>query len=531
MRKLVILLLIWSSLSGSSYGQDLFEKSYDVDINSGKSYITNLIQVPDSGFVFSSVKYQDLNNSILLGRMNKYGDVQWVRQFDEPYTLTQANFDISPTGFIYMTFSAYQEDPGEYYPVMVKLDLAGNLIWSKAYSANVPRFVNSEQLFVGNDCIYLAGEVMSTIPSDLFLMKTDTIGNPMWGITYNTEGTDFLRDAALLSNGDILLSGRSEDAQFNNYGCLVRIAPDGSSVWKKRFHTPLYNLIDMQAIAEDPNGSIVLSGYADSTSNELGFGLWDMCLMKVSSTGDFVWGKIYGGESYDEFWEVIPTDDGGYVLAAEPESFGGVSRIGLMKVDAEGEQEWLNLYGESSGGFPNNAIETSDNNFAILAMNGNYDQFASMLMLKVDEYGNSLCRQTAVTLPDQSIECAWEDFGTLGSFEGEGSYNPEVTNYPLNASDLCVPSNIDLRISEDEFQVYPNPARNSITLKFHGAAPDAEITYTIRDTRGRILFSSKSRASGGSFSRAIDLTQFSSGFYVVELTANDRRFRQKFIKQ
>jgi hypothetical protein len=91
------------------------------------------------------------------------------------------------------------------------------------------------------------------------------------------------------------------------------------------------------SVIETSDGGFTLAGSTMSFGN----GDNDVWLVKTDSTGDHIWNKTYGGNAFDRALTIINTDDGGFMLFGNTESYGyGDLDIWLIKTDANGVPEW-----------------------------------------------------------------------------------------------------------------------------------------------------------------------------------------------
>ncbi len=73
----------------------------------------------------------------------------------------------------------------------------------------------------------------------------------------------------------------------------------------------------------------------------------EILLTKTNAEGNEEWFKFYGGRSWDKASDFIETQDGGYAILGSTSSYGkGNYDMYLIKVDAEGNEEWSQTYGE-----------------------------------------------------------------------------------------------------------------------------------------------------------------------------------------
>ena len=97
-------------------------------------------------------------------------------------------------------------------------------------------------------------------------------------------------------------------------------------------------------VEQTEDEGFILTGY--STKEETEDQDIFIYLIKTDFKGDTLWTRTFGKEG-DEFgWDVRITTDGGFIIAAQSSSRGqGEIDAELIKVDAEGNEEWSNSYG------------------------------------------------------------------------------------------------------------------------------------------------------------------------------------------
>ena len=515
------------------YSQNVFEKIFPVNINNEFSYISELLLLPDTDYIISTTAYNNGNNSILIGKFSNIGEIEWLRQLDDSYPnnqISQASAALSPDFNLYMTCSVFDTISLKYCSIVLKMDTSGNLIWCKKYCQN-NRSDYSENIFITSNYIYLAGECYTIYNSDIYLTKLDINGNFLWQKTYNSGITNYLRSSMMLQNGDIMLCGLTKDSLYQEYASFLRINSDGNIIWNKRFHLPSYKEFNAQVVNEDSTGNIIISGHVDSVSSTIGFGLWDIFLMKLSSSGIFQWAKIYGEDNFDEAWSVIPTKDNGFMLGAEPESFGGVSRISLLKTDSIGNIEWMRLYGKSTGGFPNNIILNPDNGFTIFASDGGFNVIAPMILIRTDSLGLTICNEPLVTVQQNSfIPIEDSILSTDVVTVTIPSYNPIFLNYPLKAYDYCDITQIPLNKKEIEnIKIFPNPFQSTfyISIKKNDFK---KLKITLRNILGQSCYENDLYISKNENFFTVDMSTISNGIYFIELSTDNEKIVKKIIK-
>ena len=100
------------------------------------------------------------------------------------------------------------------------------------------------------------------------------------------------------------------------------------------------------------------------------------------------WYKTFGGSGYDMLYCVRQTDDGGYIAAGSTSDEDGTGHAWLVKIDANGNEEWSAKNLVNSGGAANivtSYIElTDDGGYLVSGYNGVFG-----FMWKTDETGHT----------------------------------------------------------------------------------------------------------------------------------------------
>lgn len=78
------------------------------------------------------------------------------------------------------------------------------------------------------------------------------------------------------------------------------------------------------------------------------------------------------------------------------------------------------------------------------------------------------------------------------------------------------------------FGVYPNPAKDALTIDIQESTQNA--SYTIYGVDGKVVLSKKIGQVAGKYSEKVDLSSVTAGMYFVEVTADGARSTKKFIK-
>lgn len=141
---------------------------------------------------------------------------------------------------------------------------------------------------------------------------------------------------------------------------LVKTDLKGDVVWQMAYGGAKTD--HLAAITATQDGGFIVAGETDS----FGAGKYDYWLMKLDADGKIEWQKTYGGLDNDYARTVVQTSEGGFIVAGESRSFGaGGYNAWVLKLDRDGVVEWEYLYGGSAEDFVCSVAELKDNGYAI----------------------------------------------------------------------------------------------------------------------------------------------------------------------
>lgn len=229
---------------------------------------------------------------------------------------------------------------------VTRFDSTGNLIWSTYYGGSgddYPQFIkqdgNGDLILTGyttsGDLMVSSGGQDSLAGSyDGFILKLDTAGNYQWAKYFGGSGGEFILDASIDGNNNIILGGYTSSLslpgtsgawQGSNAGALdifiSKLTTTGQLQW-----TTFYggsNTEDVHGMATDTSGNIYLCGETYSTDFPVSAGAYqsynagqlDVFLLKFDSTGNRLWGTYFGGSSDEDANAIALTNAGDIFLS------------------------------------------------------------------------------------------------------------------------------------------------------------------------------------------------------------------------
>jgi hypothetical protein len=135
------------------------------------------------------------------------------------------------------------------------------------------------------------------------------------------------------------------------------VPTETASTWIKTFEGPGYGAFFDIAISSD--GYILAVGATNHLHVPPYSG--DALLMKLSTEGDALWERTWGGEGYEQAVSVALDEDDGYYVFGETDSYGAGDRdFFLLKLDENGTADWFRTYGRVNREWPYGMLPLSN---------------------------------------------------------------------------------------------------------------------------------------------------------------------------
>ena len=268
---------------------------------------------------------------------------------------------------------------------LAKLHTSSSSSWIIALEG--ARFGRSVGVFVqetiDSEFIVIGGRSSEAGGHDVFFAKVNTVGTPLWVKAFG--GVAYGEPSAVQNtvNGKFIITGTTEIFGKGNLDIfLVKTDSVGTPLWAKVIIETGRNMDAY--VQETTDGGFIISGSTGSFEEDNRDIFFDIFLFKVDSVGTFTWAKVFGGTDNDYGRSTLETTDNGFIVAGYTESFGAGARerdIFLTKMDNEGNLLWSRILGGAGDDAISRMQKTADGGFitigstASFEVGGNYDIF------------------------------------------------------------------------------------------------------------------------------------------------------------
>ena len=163
---------------------------------------------------------------------------------------------------------------------------------------------------------------------------------------------------------------------------LVKVEEDGTVEWRRRFYDS-ENAFSY-SVAETDDGGYVLVG-----SKRSGEEANDGWVLRVDAEGREQWRRSFGGDGADRFATVVTTTDGGYLAVGKTGSFSIEGEdVWTVKLDGDGNEQWQRTHGGAANYSAEDVVRTDDGGYLVGGLTepsggGNRDAW----LLKLDDVG------------------------------------------------------------------------------------------------------------------------------------------------
>jgi Secretion system C-terminal sorting domain len=410
---------------------------------------------------------------------------------------------------------------------LIRTDSLGNTLWTKTIGFDqLEQGLDGQETFNGDLIVTGSTNSFSKGDYDVFLARTDSSGDTLWTKHYGTTGYESGNAVFQTPNGGGFViagvSGASVTDQHDVY--LVKTNSSGHLQWDQTIKTPFDD--GANDVRQNSNGDYIITGYTKSS----GAGNYDVWLICVDPSGNVLWNKTFGGNQEDVGQALVQTSDGGCAITGWTYSFGsGLSDVYLVRADASGDTLWTKTYGESStydGGY--SIAKTSDGGFIISGTTVSPNNSTQdVLIIRTDSLGNEIWKKIISengAAAGYAIRKTIDDGYIVGGIiEPTNRTDTDALLIRLGSEQT---TEVNDKSTNNIFQYklsqnYPNPF-NPVTIINYQLTVNNFVSLKVYDILGtEVATLVNEEKPAGSYKLEFNASKLSSGVYFYQLKAGN----------
>ncbi|MFK5970278.1 MAG: T9SS type A sorting domain-containing protein [Candidatus Marithrix sp.] len=438
-----------------------------------------------------------------------------------------ATICITPDGGYLLAGSTRSYGAGSEDFYLIKLNASWQRLWSATFGGVHQDHVRS--VISTDEGIMVLGDVWDGGNGRLgmYLSLVDIDGYEVWNKQYGTSMDDWGHCIIETHGGDFMLLGYSRGFEISGDIYLVRTDHLGNIIWENNYG---YNRDDYAMdIIENDDGSFVIIGTKNGFFNDVHANYSnhdaDILLVKIDANGDEIWKKTIGSDGHDFGYSIKKATDYGYYVFGSTQSYGaGSFDMFLAKLDEDGIEEWHRTYGGELYEYGLSMDINENGNLFLFGTTRSYGQNNSedFYLVKVDEDGNNIWELTiggefadfgysVIALPDSG--CI-----VIGSSKSFGSGENDILFVKVDKYGQIeiIIDGIDSTY-KNQIVIAPNPVHNIGRVILYGNHPSVNSTMEITSINGKMVKQYILTNNNLSF----DVSALPSGVYMYKIVSNN----------
>ncbi|AXT57259.1 hypothetical protein D1815_16460 [Aquimarina sp. AD1] len=310
-------------------------------------------------------------------------------------------------------------------------EFQGEIEWSKTFGgSNEDSAVSVVETLDGGYAIAgftqsLDGDIIdkTATDSDYWLLKLNQNGDLLWSKTYGGTNEDSATKLIQATDGGFVIVGysRSNDEDVStNAGLqdlwMIKTNVTGEISWEKSFG---FGGIDQAfSVIQTANNGYFITGFIEAadindrgkanknvTTLHGGSSFWGI---KLDAEGNQEWNHYFGGTGNDRGYDVIQTEDEGYIMIGSSESIdvnitnnNGSYDFWIIKINSEGALVWEKSFGGSQIDTSYTIEATGDGKYIIVGDTRSNDGYitdakgvADLWVIQIDTTGNLIWQKS-----------------------------------------------------------------------------------------------------------------------------------------
>ncbi len=266
-------------------GNIKFLRTYGTAENEEASAI---METSDGGFIIAGSAHDPLKSnrySCMLIKIDQDGNSVWTKVTDAGFHSFKAKCIIAGIdGGYVVSGEAVKNVKEKTDAAIVKFDLSGNTVWTRAYGGNLDD--SAAKIIQTDDRGYLicgTTYVSTAENNDIYLVKTDAEGDCVWARTYGDMLNEFGESVISDGKGGYVIGSTSESfTQGSSDLYIIKTDSSGTPLWSRNFGTKMDDYLGGIALSKD--FGIAVTGWVKNPSGENSYNIY---FVKTDSNGTY----------------------------------------------------------------------------------------------------------------------------------------------------------------------------------------------------------------------------------------------------
>jgi len=499
--------------------------------------------------------------------------IQWLQTYgglrdDEGYSILQTG----DSGYIVVGYTGDTVEPGlpDYHggfedAWVLKLDNAGNIVWQKCLGGSLEEEAYAVvQTKDGGYCIAIRTESSNDDVveidseygggSDGWIVKLTPDHQIQWATVIGGSNWDDVLSMVQSDDGGFVVAGYTAsydgcvtghfggDTISDDDAWVTKLDASGRILWSKCYGG--LELDQALAITETADHGFCFVGNTASNDNEVSGnhgGISDIWVAKIDSSGNFLWGKCFGGSGEDWAAWISLTSDSGFIVTGGTNStdgdiagnHGGYDAV-VLKLSSTGDLQWQKCLGGDTTDKGWSIIQTADGGYLMSGMTmsndddvaGNHSSIGDAWLVKLDPTGTIEWQKciggTNLDVAFNVIQLSDGNFAYVGQTESDdGDILLNHGNEDMMVAVLSNSSSVTSASPTTKgLSIYPLPAQSAITIAYTAPTTTTNVKVEVRNVLGTTVAQTEQEATdAGPHQVHLDLSSFLPGCYFVTISA------------
>jgi gliding motility-associated-like protein len=316
----------------SAYSQLNYEKRYSIFQN----YI---VPTHDFGFAITGSN----SNKLAIVRTDNRGNIKWAKEYSNGIKDEAYNIKITKDkGYIVTGHTQSNETNSDV--LLLKTSENGNIEWAKSYG-DKSRYEIGQCVEQTSDGGFIVGANAGTGQRQIYIVKTDAVGNNIWTKAYKFTDSDYCYSIKETSDGGFIVGGISNlsySYYYRGYLLVFKLDKNGEIIWKKAFKGIDSKGNELKGAIKDilinENNEIVCGGFLvdQECTNMQGL------LMKLGSDGSIINSGTYDNSQCRNagFNSIDHKSGSGYIAVGGGFTAGCCMSFNVFKINENLGLEW-----------------------------------------------------------------------------------------------------------------------------------------------------------------------------------------------